>query len=109
MSSPSTATAPSRTPCAATTAAEIGDGHVPYGLADALAEGTATSAANEAEREVLRLPLAERDALSPRRESIEQFGILQITRDLSALQAIDSHNPVVAGNHTGEPERAVLR
>ena len=31
-------------------------------------------------------------------------------RDTSrTLQAIDSHNPVVAGNHTGEPERTVLR
>src|SRR5688572_19107356 len=73
MSSRSTATAPSRSPCAATVLAEIGEGQVPYGRTLGTSEDI--SAANQAERHGLRLSLAEGDARGARRQRLEQLGI----------------------------------
>src|SRR5687768_7776057 len=105
MSEPSTATAARRTPCAATTAAEIGDGHVPYGRIVAEAD---TSAANEAERQIARLTLAQRGPNCTRRQRVKNVWRLKVPCHVAALEAINRDNPVLPRNQAGQPERTVL-
>src|SRR6188474_2285563 len=85
------------------------EGHVPYEktcFAEALEADT--SAAEEPERQNLRLTLAQRDALGTRRQRVEHFRVLQITGHFTVLEAIDRNHPVIARNDTCHTKCAIL-
>ena len=87
----------------------MGEGHVPYGrafFAEALEADT--SAANEPERQNLRLTLAQREALGTRRQRVENLRVLQVARDVGAVQAIGRNHPVITRNDSSQLKRPVL-